>query len=95
MGRKSKIESHPNSKIIITRLASGEEYSKIVEDFPELTCLQFSLHAYNSAYNFQKTPEKSEIWKFLEEFGSLEKAFAPPIGEHALQAGFQVIEMIT
>lgn len=36
MGRKSKIESHPDSKIIITRLASGEEYSKIVEDFPDL-----------------------------------------------------------
>jgi hypothetical protein len=36
MGRKSKIESHPNSKKIITRLASGEEYSKIVEDYPDL-----------------------------------------------------------
>jgi len=36
MGRKSKIESYPNSKIIITRLASGEEYSKIIEDFPDL-----------------------------------------------------------
>jgi hypothetical protein len=36
MGRKSKIESHPNSKIIVTRLASGEEYSKIVEDFPDI-----------------------------------------------------------
>lgn len=36
MGRKSKIESHPNSNKIITRLAAGEEYSKIVEDFPDL-----------------------------------------------------------
>ena len=36
MGRKSKIESHPNSKTIITRLASGEPYSKIVEDFPNI-----------------------------------------------------------
>jgi len=36
MGRKCKIENHPNSKIIITRLASGEEYSKIVEDFPDI-----------------------------------------------------------
>jgi hypothetical protein len=36
MGRKSKIESHPNSNIIIKRLASGEEYSKIVEDFPDI-----------------------------------------------------------
>ncbi len=36
MGRKSKIESHPNSKKIITRLASGEEYSKIIEEYPDL-----------------------------------------------------------
>jgi hypothetical protein len=36
MGRKSKIESHPFSKKIIARLASGEEYSKIVEDFPDI-----------------------------------------------------------
>ena len=36
MGRKSKIESHPNSNIIIKRLASGEVYSKIIEDFPGL-----------------------------------------------------------
>jgi hypothetical protein len=37
MGRKSKIESHPHRNIIITRLASGEEYSDIVRDFPDLT----------------------------------------------------------
>jgi len=37
MGRKSKIEAHPHRNIIITRLASGEEYSGIIRDFPELT----------------------------------------------------------
>ena len=36
MGRKSKIEAHPQSAEIIKRLASGEEYSKIVEDFPDI-----------------------------------------------------------
>ena len=37
MGRKSKIEAHPQRNIIITRLASGEEYSDIVRDIPDLT----------------------------------------------------------
>jgi hypothetical protein len=37
MGRKSKIESHPNRNIIVKRIASGEEYSDIVRDFPDLT----------------------------------------------------------
>jgi len=36
MGRKSKIEAHPQSEEIIRRLASGEEYSEIVRDFPGL-----------------------------------------------------------
>lgn len=36
MGRKSKIESHSQSEEIIKRLASGEEYSEIVRDFPGL-----------------------------------------------------------
>ena len=37
MGRKSKIEAHPQSDEIIRRLASGEEYSDIVRDIPGLT----------------------------------------------------------
>lgn len=37
MGRKSKIEAHPQSEEIIKRLASGEEYSDIVRDIPGLT----------------------------------------------------------
>ncbi len=37
MGRKSKIEAHPQSEEIIKRLASGEEYSEIVRDIPGLT----------------------------------------------------------
>jgi hypothetical protein len=36
MGRKSKIESHPKRNTIVKRLASGEEYSDIIRDFPEL-----------------------------------------------------------
>ena len=37
MGRKSKIEAHPQSEEIIRRLASGEEYSEIVRDIPTIT----------------------------------------------------------
>lgn len=37
MGRKSKIEAHPQSEEIIKRLAGGEKYSEIVRDFPGLT----------------------------------------------------------
>jgi len=37
MGRRSKIESHPQSDEIVKRLASGEEYSEIVRDFPDIT----------------------------------------------------------
>jgi hypothetical protein len=44
MGRKSKIESHPQSKIIIKQLASGAEYSTILLDFPQLT--RFDLDYY-------------------------------------------------
>jgi len=36
MGRKSKIEAHPQSEEIIRRLASGEEYSEIIRDFPDI-----------------------------------------------------------
>lgn len=60
MGRRSKIESHPNSKIIITRLASGEEYSKIIEDFPDLRWQDLDYYKQN------KLPEllsKSEYFK--------------------------------
>jgi hypothetical protein len=37
MGRRSKIESHPKSEEIVKRLASGEEYSNIVQDFPDIS----------------------------------------------------------
>ncbi|GAB6265511.1 MAG: hypothetical protein STSR0001_09560 [Methanothrix sp.] len=36
MGRKSKIEAHPQSDEIIRRLASGEKNPEIVRDFPEI-----------------------------------------------------------
>jgi hypothetical protein len=44
MGRKSKIEAHPQSKTIIKQLASGEEYSTILHNFPQLT--RFDLDYY-------------------------------------------------
>ncbi len=47
MGRKNKIENHPNSRKIITRLASGEEYSKIVEDFPDIRYQDLDYYAQN------------------------------------------------
>jgi hypothetical protein len=36
MGRKSKIETHPKSEEIITRLIRGEKNPEIVRDFPEI-----------------------------------------------------------
>ena len=37
MGRKSKIENHPHRNIIVKRLATEDEYSDILRDFPDLT----------------------------------------------------------
>lgn len=64
MGRKSKIEAHPQSEEIIRRLASGEEYSKIVEDFPDIRYQDLDYYAEN------KLPEilsKSEDLKALAD----------------------------
>lgn len=36
MGRRSKIDAHPDRKKIVKRLASGEEYSDIIRDYPDL-----------------------------------------------------------
>jgi hypothetical protein len=47
MGRKSKIESHPQRDEIIRRLASGDEYSKIVEDFPNIRYQDLDYYAEN------------------------------------------------
>jgi len=47
MGRKSKIEAHPQSDEIIRRLASGEDYSKIVEDFPDIRYQDLDYYAQN------------------------------------------------
>ena len=47
MGRKSKIEAHPQSEEIIRRLASGEDYSKIVEDFPDIRYQDLDYYAQN------------------------------------------------
>jgi hypothetical protein len=47
MGRKSKIEAHPQSEEIIRRLASGDVYSKIVEDFPDIRYQDLNYYAEN------------------------------------------------
>ena len=47
MGRKSKIEAHPQSEEIIRRLASGEDYSKIVEDYPDIRYQDLDYYAQN------------------------------------------------
>jgi len=47
MGRKSKIESHPQSEEIIKRLASGEDYSKIAEDFRDIRYQDLDYYAQN------------------------------------------------
>lgn len=47
MGRKSKIESHPQSEEIIKLLASGEEYSAIVCDFPGINRQDLEYYAAN------------------------------------------------
>jgi hypothetical protein len=47
MGRKSKIEAHPDWRIIVKRLAAGEEYSNIVQDFPGLTWFDLDYYAKN------------------------------------------------
>jgi hypothetical protein len=63
MGRKSKIESHPQSKIIIKRLAGGEEYSTILHDFPQLTRFDLDYYRENKLGSvLSKSPElKAEI----------------------------------
>jgi hypothetical protein len=47
MGRPSKIEAHPQSKTIIKQLASGEEYSTILHNFPQLTRFDLDYYAKN------------------------------------------------
>ena len=47
MGRKSKIEAHPQSEEIIRRLASGEEYSEILRDIPTITWDDLDYYAQN------------------------------------------------
>ena len=50
MGRKSKIESHPNSNKIICLLASGEEYSKIIEEYPDLRWQDLDYYKQNKLH---------------------------------------------
>jgi hypothetical protein len=63
MGRKSKIESHSDWKIIVKQLASGEEYSNIIQDYPELTWFDLDYYANNKLHKIiSKSDElKAEI----------------------------------
>ena len=60
MGRKSKIEAHPRSDEIIRQLASGEDYSNIVQDFPDITWFDLDYYQKN------KLPEKLSKSKDLK-----------------------------
>ena len=63
MGRKSKIEAHPQGKKIVKQLASGVKYSEIVRDFPGITHDDLDYYAKNKLHMvLSKSPElKIEI----------------------------------
>ena len=93
MGRKSKIEAHPDRKIITARLASGEEYSGIVRDFPELTWDDLDYFKRNKLPSMlsKSTELKAEVESFqgnqtLDEVREL-KAEARSILSEAREAG--------
>ena len=65
MGRKSKIESHSDWKIIVKRLASGEEYSNIIQDYPELTWFDLDYYAKNKLHNI--ISKSNELKDEIEE----------------------------
>jgi hypothetical protein len=60
MGRKSKIEAHPQSEDIITRLIRGEKNPEIVRDFPEIKDDDLDYYREN------KLPEKLSKSKDLK-----------------------------
>jgi hypothetical protein len=67
MGRKSKIEAHPQSEEIIKRLASGEEYSKIVEDFPDIRYQDLDYYKENKLPQIlSKSNELKELVEQIE-----------------------------
>lgn len=59
----TKIDKHPQSKIIIKRLGSGEDYSSILLDFPTLTNWDLDYYQKNKLEQvLSKSPElKAEI----------------------------------
>jgi len=82
MGRKSKIEAHPQSEEIIRRLASGEEYSKIVEDFPDIRYQDLDYYAQN------KLPD------LLSKSNDL-KALADEIEQADVHKGDTYLQLVT
>ena len=81
MGRKSKIAAHPQSEEIIKRLASGEEYSKIVEDFPDIRYQDLDYYAQN------KLPE------LLSKSNDL-KALADEIEQADIHKGDSYLQLV-
>ena len=81
MGRKSKIEAHPQSEEIIRRLASGEGYSKIVEDFPDIRYQDLDYYADN------KLPE------LLSKSNDL-KALADEIEQADIHKGDSYLQLV-
>ncbi len=81
MGRKSKIEAHPRSEEIISRLASGEEYSKIVEDFPDIRYQDLDYYAEN------KLPSILSKSKYL-------KALADEIAQADIHKGDTYLQLV-
>jgi hypothetical protein len=93
MGRKSKIEAHPKRNIIVRRIASGDEFSDIIRDFPDLTWDDLDYYKQNKLPKIiSKSPElKTEVESVqgtdtLTEIRSL-KAKAMSILEQAEGAG--------
>jgi len=67
MGRKSKIEAHPQSEEIIGRLASGEEYSNIVQDFPDITWFDLDYYQKNKLHQvISKSLKLKELAEQIE-----------------------------
>jgi uncharacterized protein (DUF433 family) len=63
MGRQCKIEKHPSWKIIVKRLVSGEEYSKIVQDYPDITWFDLDYYKENKLkVILSKSPEFSSYF---------------------------------
>lgn len=74
MGRKSKIEAHPQSEEIIKRLASGEEYSDIIRDFPSLKWDDLDYYKQNKLPKLISKSDELKSMAGIEEAGQVAQA---------------------